>query len=289
MDDWTGFFSGMIWLLLILYLILAPQMHYRQLSAARSSVLRRMGAKRGTNVIAMIHRQESIGIFGIPFYRFIDIEDSEKILRAIRRTPKDKPIDLILHTPGGLVLAASQIAKAMKSHPAKTTVIVPHYAMSGGTLIALAADEIVMDSHAVLGPVDTQIMSYPAPSVKRAVEQKKKEDLDDETLILADIAEKAIRQVRELVFELLRDKMPEEKAREVATALTEGRWTHDFPLTADVARQLGLNVSEEVPPEVYELMELYPQPLMQRHPSVEFVPAPQRGKEREKIFLFRPF
>lgn len=274
--DPTGFFSSMIWWLLLFYLILGPQIQYRQLMMARKSLMKKMGTRRGTNVITMIHRQENIGLFGIPFYRFISVEDSEHVLRAIRGTPKDQPIDLILHTPGGLVLAATQIAKAIKDHPAKTTVIVPHYAMSGGTLIALAADEIIMDPHAVLGPVDPQLMNYPAPSILRAVEKKEPKDIDDQTLIMADIAEKAIKQVREFVFELLKDKMGEDKAREVATILTEGRWTHDYPITVEVARELGLKVSTEVPEEVYELMELYPQPMMQRHPGVEFVPTPQK-------------
>lgn len=242
--------------------------------------MQKLGMKRGTNVITMIHRQERIGFLGIPIYRFIDIDDSEKVLRAIRNTPKDKPIDLIIHTPGGLVLAATQIAKALHDHPSKTTVIVPHYAMSGGTLIALAADEIVMDPHAVLGPVDPQLMNYPAPSILRAVERKESKDIDDQTLIMADIAEKAIKQVRDTVYSLLKDKMGEERAREVANILTEGRWTHDYPLVVEVLKELGLNVSTDVPEEVYELMDLYPQPMMQRHPGVEFVPSPRGKNER---------
>ncbi len=276
--DPFGFFGSLIWWLLLFYLLLGPQIQYRQLQAARRTLMKSLGEKRGSNVISMIHRQESIGLFGIPFYRFITVDDSEQVLRAIRMTPKDKPIDLILHTPGGLVLAASQIAKALKDHPAKTTVIVPHYAMSGGTLIALAADEIIMDPHAVLGPVDPQLMNFPAPSILNAIRKKDPKDVDDETLIMADIAEKAINQVRSFVFELLKDKLGEEKAEEVSKVLTEGRWTHDYPLTVEIVRELGLNVSTNVPEEVYELMEMYPQPLMQRHPGVEFVPTPQKSE-----------
>jgi len=264
---------GLFWLLIFLYLIFMPQMRHQMLVSGRRKLMERIAEKRGSNVITMIHRQESIGFLGIPFYRFIDIDDSEKVLRAIRSTPKDKPIDLIIHTPGGLVLAATQIAKALHDHPARTTVIVPHYAMSGGTLIALAADEIIMDPHAVLGPVDPQLMNYPAPSILRAVEKKNLNDVDDQTLIMADIAEKAINQVRDFVFSLLRDKLGEEKAKRVAQTLTEGRWTHDYPLTYETIREFGLNVSTDVPPEVYELMDLYPQPMMQRHPGVEFVPS----------------
>lgn len=275
-----GSFTNIFWFLLLFYLLIGPQLKYRQLMSARRSLMKKMGTKRKSNVISMIHRQESIGLFGIPFYRFINMEDSEHVLRAIRMTPDEKPIDLILHTPGGLVLAASQIAQAIKDHPAKTTVIVPHYAMSGGTLIALAADEIIMDKHAVLGPVDPQLMNYPAPSILNAVSKKEAKDIDDQTLIMADIAEKAINQVREFVFELLKDKLGKERAREVSKILTEGKWTHDYPISCKVAKELGLNINDNVPEEVYKLMEFYPQPMMQRHPGVEFVPTPQR-KSRE--------
>jgi len=275
-----GSFTNIFWFLLLFYLLIGPQLRYKQLMSARRSLMKKMGTERKSNVISMIHRQESIGLFGIPFYRFINMEDSEHVLRAIRMTPDEKPIDLILHTPGGLVLAASQIAQAIKDHPAKTTVIVPHYAMSGGTLIALAADEIIMDKHAVLGPVDPQLMNYPAPSILNAVSKKEPKDIDDQTLIMADIAEKAINQVREFVFELLKDKLGEVRAREVSKILTEGKWTHDYPISCKVAKELGLNVNDNVPEEVYKLMEFYPQPMMQRHPGVEFVPTPQR-KSRE--------
>ncbi|WP_297468864.1 ATP-dependent Clp protease proteolytic subunit [Thermococcus sp.] len=273
----SGFFGSLLWWLFFLYLLLWPQMKYKSLQMARARILQQLSRKRSSTVITMIHRQESIGLFGIPFYRFISMEDSEEILRAIRMAPKDKPIDLIIHTPGGLVLAATQIAKALKDHPAETRVIVPHYAMSGGTLIALAADKIIMDPHAVLGPVDPQLGQYPGPSIVRAVEKKGVEKVDDQTLILADVAEKAIKQVRDFVYNLLKDRYGEEKARELAQILTEGRWTHDYPITYEHAKELGLHVSTDVPEEVYALMELYKQPMRQRG-TVEFIPYPQKAE-----------
>ncbi|MDK2372979.1 MAG: ATP-dependent Clp protease proteolytic subunit, partial [Candidatus Korarchaeota archaeon] len=211
---------SLLWWLFIFYLLMAPQLQHRAIQNARRKVMEALARKRGSSVITLIHREESIGLFGIPFYKFIDIEDSESVLRAIRSTSPDTPIDLIIHTPGGLVLAASQIARALKKHPAKTTVIVPHYAMSGGTLIALAADEIIMDENAVLGPVDPQLGQFPAPSLIKVVEKKSVDKVDDQTLILADVAGKAINQVRELVTWLLEDKLGREKAEEVAKTLT---------------------------------------------------------------------
>ncbi|ASJ15041.1 SDH family Clp fold serine proteinase [Thermococcus radiotolerans] len=273
----TGFFGSLLWWLFFMYILLWPQMQYRSLQLARAKLLKRLSEKRKSTVITMIHRQESIGLFGIPFYKFISVEDSEEVLRAIRSAPKDKPIDLIIHTPGGLVLAATQIAKALHDHPAETHVIVPHYAMSGGTLIALAADKIIMDPHAVLGPVDPQLGQYPGPSIVRAVEKKGVDKVDDQTLILADVAEKAIKQVRNFVYNLLKDRYGEEKAKELAQILTEGRWTHDYPITYEHAKELGLHVETDVPEEVYALMELYKQPMKQRG-TVEFMPYTQRGE-----------
>ena len=272
---------SLLWWLFIFYLLMAPQLQHRSLQTARKKLMAMIARKRGSSVITLIHREESLGLFGIPFYRYIDIDDSESVLRAIRSTPPDTPIDLIIHTPGGLVLAAAQIARALKKHPAKTTVIIPHYAMSGGTLIALAADEIVMDENAVLGPVDPQLGQYPAPSLVRVVEKKTLDKVDDQTLILADVAEKAIKQVRDLVAWLLEDKMGRERAEEVARILTEGRWTHDYPITVEVAEELGLPVSTDVPPEVYQLMDLFPQPLKSRSQSVEFFPALPKGEGKK--------
>ncbi len=278
MDPVSEFFGSIIWWLLLFYLIMAPQLQYRKLQMERAKIIDRLAKKNNSTVITMIHRQESIGFFNIPFYRFINIEDSEEILRAIRMTPKDSPIDLIIHTPGGLVLAATQIAKALNDHPAETRVIVPHYAMSGGTLIALAADKIIMDPNAVLGPIDPQLGQYPAPSILNVLKKKDINKVDDQTIILADVADKAIRQVRDFVYSILKDKYGDEKAKELSEILTEGRWTHDYPITYEHARELGLHVETGIPEEVYRLMELYKQPMRQRD-TVEFRPYPTKSKD----------
>src|SRR5881396_3672369 len=180
--------------------------------AARARVIERFQQERKSRVIAMIHRKDTQSVFGVPVSQSITIEDSEAILRAIRLTQPEQPIDVILHTPGGLVLAAEQIAKALVEHKGKVTVFVPHYAMSGGTLIALAADEIVMDANAVLGPVDPQLGDMPAASIVRVVEIKGPQRVGDEFLILADMAQKARVQVAGFVVQLLLKHMPEKPA-----------------------------------------------------------------------------
>lgn len=265
-------FFQLFWLLLIISAV-QPWIQQKMLAEMRFRVMQKLEKKRKSRVIALIHRQETMSFLGFPVMRFINIDDSEEVLRAIRMTPPDMPIDFIIHTPGGLVLAAEQIARALNKHPAKVTVFVPHYAMSGGTMIALAADEIVMDENAVLGPLDPQIGNCPAASLLRLLERKDINHIDDQTLIMADIAEKAINQVRRTIIDLLKDNMPLEKAESIAVALTEGRWTHDYPINVEEARALGLPVSTDMPEEVYELMSLHPQPI-QRRPSVQYVPLP---------------
>jgi len=237
----------------------------------RDALMEQFQAERKSRVIALIHRQEARSILGVDVASHIDIEDSEAVLRAIRLTPTGQPIDLILHTPGGLVLAAEQIGKALVQHKGKVTVFIPHYAMSGGTLIALAADEIVMDPNAVLGPVDPQIAGVPASSILKVLELKKPDRIDDQTIMMADIAAKARVQVATFATEILMKRMPKEKAAELGVALSEGRWTHDFPITVQLALQLGLPVTTNMPLIVFDLMDLYPQSNTQR-PSVVYIP-----------------
>jgi ClpP class serine protease len=245
-------------------------------AAARADLLDRLQQDRASRVIAMIHRQDTVSLFGVPISSSIGIEDSEAVLRAIRLTPPDQPIDLVLHTPGGLVLAAEQIALALLERPGKVTVFVPHYAMSGGTLLALTADEIVMDPHAVLGPVDPQIGDMPASSIVKLLALKPTAQISDEMLVLADVAQKARVQVATFVAQTLLKHLPQERAAALATALSEGRWTHDFPITVEAARALGLPVSTAMPPLIYELMDLYPQSGEGR-PSVTYVPLRRAG------------
>jgi ClpP class serine protease len=256
--------------LLILLVVLQPLLQKRLMEARRRGQIRDIEASRGSRVITLVHRQETVSLFGVPVMRYLDIDDAEAILRALHLTDPETPVDLVLHTPGGLVLPALQVALAIKQRPGKVTVFVPHYAMSGGTLIALAADEIVMSRHAVLGAIDPQVDEYPASSVLKVLAQKPVENIDDATLVLADVAAKALDQVRRNAEALLVDTLPADKAAHVAEQLTAGEWTHDFPITAFHAATLGLPVTLDMPEPVFDLMAFYPQPT-EGSPTVEYL------------------
>ena len=266
-----------IFWLFFMFSALQPVLRQRMLEGMRMRKIAALERKRGSRVILLVHRQETMRLLGFPVMRYIDVNDSEDVLRAIQMTDADVPLDIVLHTPGGLVLAALQIARAIRGHKGKVTVLVPHYAMSGGTLIALAADEIIMSPYAVLGPVDPQLGQYPGASLVKVVEQKPINKVDDETLILADVSRKAIVQVKNASRELLMRHMAHDQAESLADKLATGTWTHDYPISAEEAARLGLSINTDIPKEVLELMTLYPQPMRQQAGSgVEYLPAPRR-------------
>jgi len=267
----------LIWFFFLLS-ALQPALKQRLLESSRQRLIAKIERQRKSRVVLLVHRQETMNFLGFPVFRYIDINDSEEVLRAIHLTDPSVPLDIVLHTPGGLVLASLQIARALHNHRGKVTAFVPHYAMSGGTLIALAADEIVMSEDAVLGPVDPQLGQYPAASILKAVAKKPVKDVKDDTLILADQAEKAMAQVRESVRELLAGKIPENKDEELARLLSEGTWTHDHPITYETAKSFGLPVRSDIPDEFLDLMGLYPQPV-RRQPTVEYLPERRHSDE----------
>ena len=267
--------SYLLWIAIAL-IALQPILMGRWFAYQRMQTIRSIEAKRGTRVITMIHRQERSNLLGFSVSRHIDLEDAQSVIAAIKETPRDKPIDLVLHTPGGLVLAAMQIARAVEAHPAKVSVFVPVYAMSGGTLIALAADEIVLGEFSVLGPIDPQIAGLPAASIVKARDSKPIATVFDLTLVLADVSEKALAQVKRGAVELLTPQMELAKAEQLADKLAGGHWTHDYALTAEEAKSLGLPVQVGMPLEMMELMKLYPQPVQRS--GVDYLPVTLPGR-----------
>jgi ClpP class serine protease len=83
-------------LAVLLLAILVPIVRQRMIVAARMRLFHELEQQRGTRVIALIHRQESMFFLGFPVARYIDIQDSEEVLRAIQLTDAKVPIDIIL-------------------------------------------------------------------------------------------------------------------------------------------------------------------------------------------------
>ncbi len=120
--------AGDVLWMFFLFSALQPVLKQRFLDASRQRLIAKIERQRHSRVILLVHRQEQMSLLGFPVYRYIDVNDSEEVMRAIHLTDPDVPLDLVLHTPGGLVLAALQIARAIHKHQGKVTAFVPHYA-----------------------------------------------------------------------------------------------------------------------------------------------------------------
>lgn len=251
--------SDAIWFVFI-FIFVYPYIVQWWVDRKKNLYLRVLGRKDRAQVITLIHAPSRMSLLGLPFFKMIDLGDMEDVLDAIRLTPKNKPIDLVLHVTGGMVLTCAQIARALKAHPAHTRVIVPYYAMSGGTLVALGADEVVMAENAVLGPVDPQLLTFKGPVSLNALEKvakKKGKSAQDDTFMLAELAAQATKQISDIIINLVSDRVGSANAKRIALFLTKGDKTHDYPITPQEAKKLGLPVSIGLRPEVYKLMETY--------------------------------
>jgi ClpP class serine protease len=224
-----------------------------EILSRRAQIIHELEEERGSRVLTLIHRKEpwSTG----DDEPEIGFEDSELILQQVRETPPDKPIDFIIHTEGGLTFAANLIAMALKYHQGKVTVMVPFYAMSDGTYVVLAADEIMMEKCSILQPLEPLIDDMPATSVMSILKRKPIETISDRTILLAEAARMEAENAKEFVKWLLSDHMTEEQAAHVANFLVGGFMASTTPITLDVARAIGLNVVEGVPEKVHQLFE----------------------------------
>lgn len=212
-------------------------------------------------VVSLVHTQPT-SIFSMFKMPMITLDDSHKVMRALKEIPDNRVIHLILHTPGGMVIAAEQIARAIKNRKGEVHAYIPQYAMSGGTLVALACDKVHIGDDALLGPLDPQLQvglfdQYPCASLVKALEIKN-DHREDRTLVYGDVAKKAIVQMKVTVGEILADKVGVDKAKELACKLCDGNWTHDYGINLGRAQELGLPVDGDMPERMYKIAQSFP-------------------------------
>jgi serine dehydrogenase proteinase len=222
--DW-GALVELLFLLLIVLIMIRPSIRRSRITRARQRLIQQIEARRSSRVIVMIERPKIVSLFGIPLSRSLEIEDPATVLHSIRFTLSHVPIDLIVHTTGWVALAAGPLADALLRHNAPVTLMIPYYAMSGGTRLAFASDKILMGRSAVLGPEVCPPGSQPPLGILEAL----------------------------------------------AEVLSAGCWRHPAPITFDIARELGMQVTDKLPDEAYQLVDLYPQAAY-HPPSAQPVP-----------------
>ncbi len=160
-------------------------------------------------------------------------EDINGFMNALHKTPSDKKLTLILHTPGGDPNAVESIVEYLHAKFPYIEVIVPYLAMSGGAMISLASDLLVLGKQSQLGPIDPQLTLLNKTHSARAIQEgfnKAKEDIIGD-LKLAHLwapilqnmgpslsleAEKALTYSKELVVNWLEKRMLKDITDEVA-------------------------------------------------------------------------
>jgi ClpP class serine protease len=205
-------------------------------------------SRRGTRLISIIHSDGmSEGAVGV--------QTTAEAIKAIRGTPSDMDLDIILHTPGGSALGAGQIVRALKAHKGRKTFFVPYEAFSAGTILALTGNEIFMSEIASLGPIDVQYQGIPAAALASLLKHKRVRDMDDEALKHAIKADNAMRAYHNKAVALMRGNYSRLRAERIARTLNSGYLSHGFPLMYKEARMTGLHVRLGVPDEVFTIVD----------------------------------
>lgn len=92
-------------------------------------------------------------------------------LRAKGTLPENRQIALLLHSPGGYPRNAYQIANLIRKHCGGFKVVVPLYAKSAATLLALGGESILLGEDAELGPLDAQTVDPGREEILSALDE----------------------------------------------------------------------------------------------------------------------
>ena len=229
----------------------------------RHKYLRLLFEKTGRNVIA--YYSGWLSKPGIEGTEIVD-EDKNGMMMAVHELDRSLGLDLILHTPGGELAATESIVDYLRRmFGDDIRAIVPQLAMSGGTLIACAASDILMGAHSNLGPIDPQLSGVPAYGVIEEFRTAAREISEDASRIhvwqpilskyhptFLSQCENAIAHSTEvaryyLATNMLKDDQDrEEKAQRIVAGLTDysGNASHARHIHIDECKDLGLNIVE---------------------------------------------
>ena len=171
----------------------------------------------------------------------INREDINGFMAGVHGLDPKKSLLLLLHTPGGLPDAAQTIVSYLRSKYTDIHAVIPTYAMSAGTMVALGCDRIIMGRQSQLGPTDPQLVvgqrPYSAHSIVSQFDQAKKQILDNPVTAhawapvlrifgpaLLEEARKSLEYTRSMVEDWLQQYMF--RARDDSAALAKGVATH---------------------------------------------------------------
>lgn len=194
------------------------------------------------------------------------VNDSDKnaFMAVIYKLDRTKGLDLILHTPGGDIAATESLVDYLRSMFGQSIrAIVPQMAMSAGTMIALACNQIVLGKHSSIGPIDPQIGGRPAHAILEEFETARRDIAANPANIalwqpiiakytptLIGQCSKAIALSQEIVKDWLmtgmlrKESNPEQAAARVLSSLGDPAISksHNRHVSASQAKQMGLKI-----------------------------------------------
>jgi len=188
----TSIISAVASMAVVITLLYLPRLSMFSNTMKMKKEIKNMAKITNRPILVLAHNDA--GIFG----GMIMPSTIVKLAKEMRKF-NGKDFDFVIHTLGGDLFSSVKIAKMIRDYPGNVNVMVPKYAMSGGTMIALGADSIEMDENASLGPVDPQIgglfSTYSSKAWKQILKVKGKK-ADDKSIATSLLAKQVDDMVR---------------------------------------------------------------------------------------------
>ncbi len=174
-------------------------------------------------------------------------------VKAYEKMNKDLNIHILIHTIGGALSCSEAICNCIINHKqsnykGKIFAYIPYYAYSGGCMIAITCDKIIMSKNAVLGPCDGQqmiIRTHSFSSIVATVNYKKAkgEPISEEWLAAYYNSQLSLERQLEYINKLIKsNKFSEELGKIIYNEFFSGKYNHDKIFSAQEAKEIGLNI-----------------------------------------------
>ncbi len=227
----------------------AVSLGYHDYVEAGSKALEKLS--KNWRVVEIVHdiSQYTLGPAGLP--EEVTLEDAFDVVRKIRAAD-GQALAVVIHTMGGYSMPTEMIAKALSRHKGEKVAFVPYAAMSGGTVIALSTQEIVMGPEASLGPIDTQYGGFPASAYEYLKSHKSLDAIHDHLVMLFPLVERFEKEAIQGARALLDSH---HKPGVIDELMVSGRH-HGEAIYPQDARDMGIRVSTKPCPDaVFELVD----------------------------------
>jgi hypothetical protein len=223
-------------------------------------------------------------------------------LNKIVRKMKIENLDLFVNSSGGDLDATAKIVKLLRENCKKYSAIVPFYAKSAASLLAISADELVMCKCGELGPLDPQVRDpitgawVPAHSIREALTFTESVQDPLVKLSLADRLppflmgayreyQNASRQYVEEAFA----KIDEANKPKAIATFTERYLSHGYPIDRNICKDVGLNIiipSDTLENSICSLHEIYQDLIIevQRRNTIRRLKRLRVSPEVETVF-----